>query len=189
MNAPIFPAEWLDVISCCGTKTQLSIISAVVRYQADGTVPDFKGIKLALFRALARYIDNVAPGKAEVTEQKAPKNKDKGKEREKEKEKPRGKSAPRPEEKAAAEEPAKLDPKQIDALTILVDDFNGRDRLAEFLEPYPIPRHVFDDGLIVAIHTNCPSDETMINEDLYWEYIYGLARKVVEDYMASGAHE
>ncbi len=56
-KTPIFQPQWLDIISCCGKKTQLSIISAIVKYQADGTLPDFKGIKLALFRALARDVD------------------------------------------------------------------------------------------------------------------------------------
>ena len=46
--------HWLEVLDCCGVKTQLAVIKALVKYQAEGVMPDFKGTKLALFNFLVR---------------------------------------------------------------------------------------------------------------------------------------
>ncbi len=53
-NKPVILPHWLEVLDCCGVKTQLAVIKALVKYQAEGVMPDFKGAKLALFNFLIR---------------------------------------------------------------------------------------------------------------------------------------
>ena len=53
-NKPVILPHWLEVLDCCGVKTQLAVIKALVKYQAEGVMPDFKGTKLALFNFLVR---------------------------------------------------------------------------------------------------------------------------------------
>lgn len=53
-NKPVILPHWLEVLDCCGVKTQLSVIKALVKYQSEGVMPDFKGTKLALFNFLVR---------------------------------------------------------------------------------------------------------------------------------------
>ncbi len=53
-NKPVILPHWLEVLECCGVKTQLAVIKALVKYQAEGVMPDFKGTKLALFNFLVR---------------------------------------------------------------------------------------------------------------------------------------
>jgi len=55
--------EWLEIISCCSPKIQMDLIRAIVAWQADGTMPDFRGVKKALFLMLVHDLakENVAP--------------------------------------------------------------------------------------------------------------------------------
>jgi len=46
--------EWLEIISCCSPKVQMDLIRAIVAWQTDGTMPDFRGVKKALFLMLVR---------------------------------------------------------------------------------------------------------------------------------------
>ena len=45
----VFRPEWLDALGACSAKVQMDIISAIVRWQSEGVMPDFKGMKMALF--------------------------------------------------------------------------------------------------------------------------------------------
>ena len=52
-NAQIKP-EWLEIIACCCAKVQMALIRAIVAWQTDGTMPDFRGTKKALFLMMVR---------------------------------------------------------------------------------------------------------------------------------------
>ncbi len=52
-NAQIKP-EWLEIIACCCAKVQMDLIRAIVAWQTDGTMPDFRGTKKALFLMMVR---------------------------------------------------------------------------------------------------------------------------------------
>lgn len=47
-NATVKP-EWLEIIACCCPKVQMDLIRAIVTWQTEGSVPDFRGTKKALF--------------------------------------------------------------------------------------------------------------------------------------------
>ncbi len=47
-NATVKP-EWLEIIACCCPKVQMDLIRAIVTWQTEGSVPDFRGTKKAIF--------------------------------------------------------------------------------------------------------------------------------------------
>ena len=47
-NATVKP-EWLEIIACCCPKVQMDLTCAIVTWQTEGSVPDFRGTKKALF--------------------------------------------------------------------------------------------------------------------------------------------
>ena len=49
INNAIIKPEWLEIIACCCPKVQMDLIRAIVTWQTDGTTPDFRGTKKALF--------------------------------------------------------------------------------------------------------------------------------------------
>ena len=49
--------EWLEIISCCSPKVQMDLIRAIVAWQTDGTVPEFRGTKKAIFLIMVRDLD------------------------------------------------------------------------------------------------------------------------------------
>ena len=57
-NFARFNKQWLEILSPCGAKVQMEIIAAIVRFQTEGILPDFKGMKLALFRVLVRDLES-----------------------------------------------------------------------------------------------------------------------------------
>ncbi len=57
---PIVKPEWLEIISCCSAKVQNDLIRAIVAWQADATVPDFRGAKKAIFLIMVRDLDPTA---------------------------------------------------------------------------------------------------------------------------------
>ena len=57
---PIIKPEWLEIISCCSAKVQNDLIRAIVAWQADATVPDFRGAKKAIFLIMVRDLDPTA---------------------------------------------------------------------------------------------------------------------------------
>ncbi len=62
-----FRPEWLDALSACSAKVQMDIISAIVRWQSEGVMPDFKGMKMALFLFLKADLEKAqADGQPEA---------------------------------------------------------------------------------------------------------------------------
>ncbi|GEM_PF-1858466 len=62
-----FRPEWLDALSACSAKVQMDIISAIVRWQSEGIMPDFKGMKMALFLFLKADLEKAqADGQPEA---------------------------------------------------------------------------------------------------------------------------
>lgn len=57
---PIIKPEWLETIDCCSAKVQMDLIRAIVAWQTDGTVPDFRGAKKAIFLLMVRDLDPAA---------------------------------------------------------------------------------------------------------------------------------
>ncbi len=51
---PVIKPEWLEMIDCCSAKVQMDLIRAIVAWQTDGTMPDFRGTKKALFLMMVR---------------------------------------------------------------------------------------------------------------------------------------
>lgn len=51
---PVIKPEWLEMIECCSAKVQMDLIRAIVAWQTDGTMPDFRGTKKALFLMMVR---------------------------------------------------------------------------------------------------------------------------------------
>lgn len=54
---PVIKPEWLETIDCCSAKVQMDLIRAIVAWQTDGTVPDFRGTKKAIFLLMVRDLD------------------------------------------------------------------------------------------------------------------------------------
>lgn len=48
-NDAIIKPEWLEIIACCCPKVQMDLIRAIVTWQTEGTLPEFRGTKKALF--------------------------------------------------------------------------------------------------------------------------------------------
>ncbi len=57
---PVIKPEWLETIDCCSAKVQMDLIRAIVAWQTDGTVPDFRGTKKAIFLLMVRDLDPTA---------------------------------------------------------------------------------------------------------------------------------
>ncbi|MCM1317215.1 MAG: hypothetical protein NC241_03445 [Bacteroides sp.] len=57
---PVIKPEWLETIDCCSAKVQMDLIRAIVAWQTDGTVPDFRGAKKAIFLLMVRDLDPTA---------------------------------------------------------------------------------------------------------------------------------
>ncbi len=55
-NIALVKPEWLEIINCCSPKVQMDLVRAIVAWQADGTMPDFRGVKKALFLMLVHDI-------------------------------------------------------------------------------------------------------------------------------------
>ena len=74
-NAQIKP-EWLEIIACCCAKVQMDLIRAIVAWQTDGTVPDFRGTKKALFIMMVHDLTGATtvaePESAEKSQDEAP---------------------------------------------------------------------------------------------------------------------
>lgn len=63
-----FRPEWLDALGACSAKVQMDIISAIVRWQSEGIMPDFKGMKMALFLFLKADLEKAqAESETETT--------------------------------------------------------------------------------------------------------------------------
>lgn len=161
-KTPILKPHWLDIISCCGAKTQLSIIYAIVKYQADGTIPDFKGIKLALFLALARDADILtdeqpeAPAKVPGQDETQAENDTNG-------------------NHGTAMSPQRRD----DILKTLLTDFYTSGKAASLLGRYHnIHRNEYPFLLSHAIRENPPSDDCLTSNAAFLKYITNLTEKI-----------
>ena len=54
---PVIKPEWLEMIDCCSPKVQMDLIRAIVAWQTEGTIPEFRGTKKAIFLVMVRDID------------------------------------------------------------------------------------------------------------------------------------
>lgn len=54
---PVIKPEWLETIECCSAKVQMDLIRAIVTWQTDGTVPEFRSTKMAIFLLMVRDLD------------------------------------------------------------------------------------------------------------------------------------
>ena len=59
-NTPQIKPEWLEIIECCSAKVQIDLIRAIVAWQTDGTIPEFRGTKKAIFLIMVRDLDPTA---------------------------------------------------------------------------------------------------------------------------------
>ncbi len=49
--------EWLEMIDCCSPKVQMDLIRAIVAWQTEGVIPEFRGAKKAIFLIMVRDLD------------------------------------------------------------------------------------------------------------------------------------
>ena len=49
--------EWLEMIDCCSPKVQMDLIRAIVAWQTEGSIPEFRGAKKAIFLIMVRDLD------------------------------------------------------------------------------------------------------------------------------------
>ena len=54
---PVIKPEWLEMIECCSAKVQMDLIRAIVAWQTEGSIPEFRGAKKAIFLIMVRDID------------------------------------------------------------------------------------------------------------------------------------
>jgi len=168
-KTPILKPHWLDIISCCGAKTQLSIISAIVKYQADGTIPDFKGIKLALFLALARDADTQTDEQPETSNEV------------------HGKDGTPAENDTNGNYDTAMSPQHKDDISkILLSDFYASGRAAFLLGRYHIPRNKYPYLLSRAMKENPPSDECLASKEDFMKYITDLTEEIDRNIRAGG---
>ena len=40
---PVIKPEWLEIIDCCSVKVQMDLIRAIVAWQTEGAIPEFRG--------------------------------------------------------------------------------------------------------------------------------------------------
>ena len=59
-HTPQIKPEWLEIIECCSAKVQIDLIRAIVAWQTDGTIPEFRGAKKAIFLIMVRDLDPTA---------------------------------------------------------------------------------------------------------------------------------
>ena len=59
-NNALLKPEWLEIIACCSAKVQMDLIRAIVAWQTDGTIPEFRGTKKAIFLIMVRDLDPTA---------------------------------------------------------------------------------------------------------------------------------
>ena len=54
---PVIKPEWLEMIDCCSAKVQMDLIRAIVAWQTEGVIPEFRGAKKAIFLIMVRDLD------------------------------------------------------------------------------------------------------------------------------------
>ncbi len=67
INNALIKPEWLEIIACCCAKVQMDLIRAIVAWQTDGTMPDFRGTKKALFLMMVRDLTGQTAAAEPVT--------------------------------------------------------------------------------------------------------------------------
>lgn len=72
---PIVKPEWLEIISCCSAKVQNDLIRAIVAWQAEGAIPEFRGAKKAIFLIMVRDLDPETAARIAASTAKAAKTK------------------------------------------------------------------------------------------------------------------
>ena len=72
---PVIKPEWLEMIECCSAKVQMDLIRAIVAWQTEGIIPEFRGTKKAIFLIMVRDLDPEAAALIAAATAKPPKTK------------------------------------------------------------------------------------------------------------------
>ena len=71
---PVIKPEWLEMIECCSAKVQMDLIRAIVAWQTEGIIPEFRGTKKAIFLIMVRDLDPEAAALIVAATAKPPKS-------------------------------------------------------------------------------------------------------------------